>query len=46
MPLPFKVQSVDRRASILYVDDINTHHEKWRGSPMTNLHGRAAHAFV
>ena len=40
-----KVQSVDRKASFLFVGDVNAHHEEWLGSSMMN-HGRAARHFA
>ena len=36
-----KVQSVDRKASSLFVDDVNPHHEEWLRFCTTNLHCRA-----
>ena len=33
------VQAVDRKASFLFVDDVNAYHEEWLGSVTTNLHG-------
>ena len=37
-----QVKSVDRKASFLFVGDVNAHHEERLRSPTTNLHGRAA----
>ena len=36
-----KVQSMDRKASFLFVIDLNAYHGKWLGSSTTNLHGKA-----
>ena len=33
------VQSEDVRASFLFVDDLNGHHQQWLGSMTTNSHG-------
>ena len=41
LPAIAKVQSVERKASFLFVGEMNAHHEKWLGSSTTNLHGRA-----
>ena len=41
-----KVQSVDRKTSFLFVDDMHTHHEEWPGSSATNLNGKAASDFA
>ena len=41
-----KVQFVDRKASFLFVNDVNAHHEEWLGSSTTKLHGRAARDFA
>ena len=41
-----KVQSVDRKASFLFVGNVNTHQEECLGSPTTGLHGRAARDFA
>ena len=35
------VQAEDVRASILFVGDLNDHHQEWLGSAMTNSHGVA-----
>ena len=40
------VQSVDRKASFLYVGDMNPHHEKWPGSSTMTLHNGAARGFA
>ena len=37
---------MDRKASFLFVGDVNAHHEEWLGSSMTNGHGRVAHYFT
>ena len=36
------VQAGDVRASLLFVGDLNGHHQEWLGSTMTNSHGVAA----
>ena len=41
-----KVQSVDIKASFLFVGDANAHHEEWLRSPTTNLSGRAGGDFA
>ena len=40
------VQAEDVRASFLFVADLNSHHQEWLGSTMTNSHGVAAFDFV
>ena len=35
------VQTVDIRASFLFVGDLNDHHQEWLGSKTTNRHGVA-----
>ena len=35
------VQAEDVRASFLFVDDLNGHHQEWLGSATTNSHGVA-----
>ena len=41
-----KVQPVDRKASFLFLGDVNVHYEKWLGSSTTNSRGRAAHGIA
>ena len=41
-----KVQSVDIKASFLFVADVIAHHEEWLGSSTTTVHGRAALDFA
>ena len=41
-----KVQFVDRKASFLFVSDLNAYHEGWLGSSTMPLHGRAARDFA
>ena len=41
-----KVQSDDKKASFLFVGDVNAHHEEWLVSSTTAVHGRAALDFV
>ena len=36
------VLSADVRASLLFVGDLNGHHQEWLGSTTTNRHGVAA----
>ena len=36
------VQAADARASLIFVGDLNGHHQKWLGSTITNRHGVAA----
>ena len=36
------VQAEDVRASFLFVDDLNVHHQEWLGSTTTNRHGDEA----
>ena len=38
------VQAEDIRASLLFVGDLNGHHQEWLGSTTTNRHGVAAFA--
>ena len=40
------VQAEDVRASFLFVDDLNGHHQEWLGSTTTNRHGVAAFDFA
>ena len=40
------VQAEDVRASFLFVDDMNGHHQEWLCSTTTNRHGVAAFYFV
>ena len=40
------VQAEDIRASFLFVDDLNGHHQEWFGSTTTNCHGVAAFDFA
>ena len=40
------VQAEVIRASFLFVDDLNGHHQEWWGSTTTNLHGVAAFEFA
>ena len=40
------VQAVDARASFLFVEDLNGHHQAWLGSTTTNRHGVAALDFA
>ena len=40
------VQSVDVRASFLFVGDLNGYHQEWLGSTTTNRHGVAAFDFA
>ena len=40
------VQAEDVRASFLFVDDLNGHHQGWLGSTTTNHHGVAAFDFA
>ena len=40
------VQDDDKRASFLFVGDLNGHHHKWLGSTATNRHGVAAFDFA
>ena len=40
------VQTEDVRASFLFVDDLNSHHQEWLGSTTTNRHGVAAFDFA
>ena len=35
------VQAADARASLLFVVDLNGHHQEWMGSTTTNRHGVA-----
>ena len=37
-----KVQSMDSKASFLFVSGVNAHHEEWRGSSTMNFHGTVA----
>ena len=40
------VQAEDFRASFLFVDDLNGHHQEWLGSTTTNRHGVSAFDFA
>ena len=40
------VQAEDVRASFLFVDDMNGHHQEWLCSTTTNRHGVAAFYFA
>ena len=40
------VQTADIRASFLFVDDLNGHHQEWLGSTTMNHHGVAAFDFA
>ena len=40
------VQAEDVRASLLFVGDLNDHHQEWLGSATTNSHGVAAFDFA
>ena len=40
-----KVLSVDRKASFVFVGDVNAHREEWHGFSTMNEHGRAARDF-
>ena len=40
------VQNEDFRASLLFVSDLNGHHQEWFGSTTTNRHGVAAFDFA
>ena len=40
------VQAEDVRASLLFVGDLNGHHQNWLGSTTTNRHGVAAFDFA
>ena len=40
------VQTVDVRASFLFVSDLNGHHQEWLGSTTKNRHGVAAFDFA
>ena len=40
------VQAEDIRASLIFVDDLNGHHQEWLGSTATNPHGAAAFEFA
>ena len=40
------VQAEDIRASLLFVGDLNGHHQEWLGSTTTNRHGVAAFDFA
>ena len=40
------VQAADPRASLLFVGDLNSHHQEWSGSTTTNRHGVAALDFA
>ena len=40
------VRAEDVRASFLFVDDLNGHHQEWFGSTTTNRHGVADFAFA
>ena len=40
------LQAEDVRASFLFMDDLNGHHQEWLGSTNTNRHGVAAFDFA
>ena len=40
------MQAEDVRASLLFVGDLNGHHQEWLGSTTTNRHGVAAFDFA
>ena len=40
------VQAADVRASLLFVGDLNGHHQEWLGSTTTNRHGVASLDFA
>ena len=40
------LQAEDDRASLLFVGDLNSHHQEWLGSKTTNRHGVAAFDFA
>ena len=40
------VQAEDIRASLIFVGDLNGHHQEWLGSTTTNRHGLAAFDFA
>ena len=40
------VQAADAHASIMFVGDLNGHHQEWLGSTTTNRHGVAALDFA
>ena len=40
------VQAEDVRASLLFVGDLDGHHQEWLGSTTTNRHGVAAFDFA
>ena len=40
------VQAEDVRASLLFVDDLNGHHQEWLFSTTTNRHGVVAFDFM
>ena len=40
------LQAADARASVLFVGDLNAHHQEWLGSTTTNSHGVAALDFA
>ena len=40
------VQAGDVRASLLFVGDLNGHHQEWLGSTTTNRHGVVAFDFA
>ena len=40
------VQAEDIRASFLFADDLNGHHQEWLGSTTTNSNGVAAFDFA
>ena len=39
------IQAADRKASFVFVGDLNGHHAEWLGSPRTDRHGEAAYDF-
>ena len=41
-----KVQSVDSKASFLFVGDANARHKEWLALSTTNLHGRTERNFA
>ena len=40
-----KIQSVERKPSLLFAGDMNTHHEEWLGASTMTMHVRAAFDF-
>ena len=37
---------MNRKASFLFIGDVNTHHGEWLGSSKTNLYGRTARVCI